>query len=198
MTENMFSEAYAIVMHHEGGYAFDPDDPGGETYKGISRVFWFNWQGWQIIDQIKTNYPRPEWNTQLKLDPNLQDWVLDFYKINFWDTLQLDALSKYSKALATDLFDMGVNLGIGQTGEYFQRSLNAANNRGKLYPNIPVDGRIGPRTLKMFEQAVTTRGIPLIYKLVNICQGYHYFNRMEQNESQEKWIGWFNRVDFIS
>jgi len=31
-----FEQSYAITMGHEGGYDNDPDDVGGETYKGVS------------------------------------------------------------------------------------------------------------------------------------------------------------------
>lgn len=34
-----FQESFRIAMGHEGGYSKDPDDAGGETYKGISRKF---------------------------------------------------------------------------------------------------------------------------------------------------------------
>ena len=37
-------------MKHEGGYVFDPDDSGGETYKGVARKFHSKWEGWSKID----------------------------------------------------------------------------------------------------------------------------------------------------
>ena len=45
-----FIKSYEITCKHEGGYSFDPDDAGGETYKGISRRFNPQWSGWKIID----------------------------------------------------------------------------------------------------------------------------------------------------
>ncbi len=32
-----FNNAFNLVLKNEGSYSNDPDDPGGETYKGISR-----------------------------------------------------------------------------------------------------------------------------------------------------------------
>ncbi|MBW1801582.1 MAG: hypothetical protein JRJ85_12745, partial [Deltaproteobacteria bacterium] len=41
-----FDEAFEKTTAIEGGYVFDPDDAGGETYKGISRRFNPSWGGW--------------------------------------------------------------------------------------------------------------------------------------------------------
>jgi lysozyme family protein len=32
-----FKQAYQLVLQNEGGYVNDPNDPGGETYKGVAR-----------------------------------------------------------------------------------------------------------------------------------------------------------------
>ena len=32
-----FDEAIKVIFKHEGGYVYDPDDPGGETKYGISK-----------------------------------------------------------------------------------------------------------------------------------------------------------------
>lgn len=50
MNEN-FLKSYDILIKHEGGYVNDPDDKGGETYKGIARKFNPDWKGWKIIDK---------------------------------------------------------------------------------------------------------------------------------------------------
>ena len=47
---NAFSQAFAATMQHEGGYANVQGDKGGETYMGISRVYWPSWPGWPVID----------------------------------------------------------------------------------------------------------------------------------------------------
>ena len=49
----IFNLAYKKLEVAEGGYVNDPDDKGGETYKGISRKANPNWAGWISIDQIK-------------------------------------------------------------------------------------------------------------------------------------------------
>ena len=44
-----FQPALQKVLAHEGGYVNDPDDPGGETYKGIAHNMHSKWGGWVYI-----------------------------------------------------------------------------------------------------------------------------------------------------
>ena len=48
-----FRESFNKVILAEGGYVNDPDDKGGETYLGISRVNHPYSTMWDIIDAIK-------------------------------------------------------------------------------------------------------------------------------------------------
>ncbi|WP_369682039.1 glycosyl hydrolase 108 family protein [Malonomonas rubra] len=41
----MSNNAFQITLGHEGGYAFAPDDAGGETYKGLVRHHHSSWLG---------------------------------------------------------------------------------------------------------------------------------------------------------
>jgi len=54
----IFDEAFEKTAAIEGGYVLDPDDAGGETYKGISRRFNPSWGGWDKIDEMKKANPR--------------------------------------------------------------------------------------------------------------------------------------------
>ena len=59
-TESSFKRAFRLIIEgFEGNYSNDKDDPGGETYKGISRNMNKDWEGWKIIDSYKgkKNYP---------------------------------------------------------------------------------------------------------------------------------------------
>jgi lysozyme family protein len=96
------------VLKYEGGYVNDPNDNGGETYKGISRKFWPKWEGWVIIDKYKkskVNFPKI-----LDSDTKLQDLILTFYKTNFWDKIGGDKIN--SQSIADLMFDGAVNEGI--------------------------------------------------------------------------------------
>ena len=48
-----FDLAYEKILQNEGRYSSDPNDPGGETYKGVSRCSWNSWKGWPYIDLNK-------------------------------------------------------------------------------------------------------------------------------------------------
>src|ERR1035441_4044145 len=54
-----FNAAHQQVMGNEGGYANNPADAGGETYKGIARKFWPQWCGWKYVDGVKANTIEP-------------------------------------------------------------------------------------------------------------------------------------------
>lgn len=48
-----FKKALGLILKNEGGYVFDRDDSGGETYKGIARNMNSKWDGWVIVDIFK-------------------------------------------------------------------------------------------------------------------------------------------------
>ncbi|MDX2189374.1 MAG: glycosyl hydrolase 108 family protein [Bacteroidota bacterium] len=72
-----FEQALTKVLKNEGGYANNPSDPGGETYKGIARKIFGKWDGWVNIDAKKRN---PNFRNLLESDPDLQAKVKHFYK----------------------------------------------------------------------------------------------------------------------
>ena len=102
-----YKSAILKVLLTEGGYANDPDDSGGETYKGIARNFWPRWSGWVIIDIAKKQH-----GYELALNRNMQlnDDVIAFYKVNFWDKVGGDFIKDQS--IANNLVDAAVNEGI--------------------------------------------------------------------------------------
>ena len=102
-----YRSAILKVLLTEGGYANDPDDSGGETYKGIARNFWPRWSGWVIIDIAKKQH-----GYELALNRNMQlnDDVIAFYKVNFWDKVGGDFIKDQS--IANNLVDAAVNEGI--------------------------------------------------------------------------------------
>ena len=48
-----FEPAFEKTMKFEGGYANNPADRGGETYRGIARKIWPGWNGWPLVDAAK-------------------------------------------------------------------------------------------------------------------------------------------------
>ena len=72
----LFEKALLKTSAHEGGYVNDPTDRGGETYRGISRKFYPDWPGWEVVDDALA---------QGREVPNMDLLVQRFYKKNYWD-----------------------------------------------------------------------------------------------------------------
>ena len=188
-----FKKAYDKTMGHEGGYTHDPDDVGGETYKGIARKYHATWEGWAIIDAEKSKASFPGC---LNSNAQLQVMVEKLYKQMYWDVNLLDEIS--NQDIAEEMFDTGVNMGVGRASRFLQESLYYLNRNGKLFPDLVVDGKIGKKTLEAINVLLHNGEASFIYKILNICQGRHYLSYMTKSPTQEKFArGWLKRVDFI-
>lgn len=188
----MFDKAYKILIEHEGGYVNDPNDPGGETYKGIARKFNPEWAGWKIIDKYKRDN-RLVVDKQLDL-VELESLVKLFYKEEYWDKLGCDS---YPEDVAIEIFEQAVNLGIGKTVKHMQLTCNLLNRNGKYYPDIKVDGILGQGTKDTFIKCLKFNGNTLVHNVLNFLQGKHYIELMLNNPTMEKYVGWFERVKII-
>lgn len=123
---NNYIIAIKSILRFEGGYGNDPDDGGGETYKGISRVNWPRWAGWKIIDAAKG---QPGWENRLDSNAELSELVLQFYKVNFWDKVGGDNVK--AQSVVGLFFDAAVNEGI-----------SAAIKREETIMQLPITGRL--------------------------------------------------------
>lgn len=189
-----FAEAYRRTIANEGLYSNDKTDRGGETWKGISRVSWPDWEGWPIVDDIKAQVP----NVGLS---RLEELVQLFYKANFYDVLNLDQLIEIE--IICELFDTAVNQGVNIATICFQSALNLLNDGGNYYPDINIDGNIGAKTIAAFYAYMKTSSLPgrsiqRNVKTLLICLNGLQFERYkhicEANPSQEKFFyGWINR-----
>ncbi|CCH01235.1 hypothetical protein FAES_3226 [Fibrella aestuarina BUZ 2] len=188
-----FLTAYRKTMGHEGGYANHPDDEGGETFAGIARNSNPGWSGWKLIDQLKKTYPRARWDEVMLGNADLMAWVRALYKANYWDVNRLDQVK--SQAIANELFDTGVNMGVEIAAEFLQRALNMTNENAKLYRDIAVDRQVGPMTLGLLNTHPNSYDV---YKWLNVLQGARYVQILERKTPQEVFArSWISRVDFV-
>jgi len=188
-----FEISYNLTSANEGGYDNDIDDAGGETFKGVSRKFWPDWSGWDIIDSAKqeSNFPR-----NLFDNDQLSTLVKDHFKQNFWDKVWGDKIS--IQFLADEIYDTSINMGTKRAVTFLQTSLNVLNRNGKLYPDIDEDGNFGTNTFNALKTYLKTDPASLLYKVINVLQGMHYITYMKKDPVQERFArGWFSRVDFI-
>lgn len=174
-----FDIAFKITGINEGGYAFNPNDHGGETYAGIARKFWPNWSGWLIIDQIKHTYGTNAKTIDLwaSKDVKLKDQISAFYKTNFWDANRLDLFN--DQPLANSVYDFGVNSGTKKAAKTLQAVLN-----------LTADGIIGTRTLS----AVNSGDAEDIYTEYNQARKDFYL-QLASNPTQHQFLNsWLSRL----
>lgn len=91
-----------FTLKMEGGYANDPDDSGGETYRGITRRNNPSWIGWRIIDRVK---PLHTGQTIKAVDA----FVPDFYFQKYFVAFGFNNFNNTKVALSC--FDFAVNGG---------------------------------------------------------------------------------------
>jgi len=177
----VFQVAVNITLAHEGGYSFDPADPGGETKFGIS----------------KRAYP------DLAIADLTGEDAARIYFLDFWCAAKLDKLAVIAPDLAIKLFDLGVNCGPKTAVKFLQQGVNtvccgevapkmAAAWRRKIAALINgkplrVDGHIGPVTLGVIETC------PHDAALMAALKGEAYRHYKAGNPLYVP--GWLNRLE---
>jgi lysozyme family protein len=176
-----FEDAVERVLGHEGGYANDPKDSGGETIWGttarVARACGYTGE--------MRDMPRKE--------------AKRIYKIMYWDALRLDDVDALSTLVAYELFDTAVNQGVERAGTFLQRTLNVLNREGQMYADIEVDGRVGPVTIACLKEYLGRRraeGVSVLLRALNCLQGAFYIELAERRPKDERFVyGWLlNRV----
>lgn len=183
-----FDVAYAGTMKHEGGYAFDKHDKGGETYCGIARRWHPSWAGWKLVDAHKRDL------SSLADVPGLAEMVKGFYRGEFWDKVKGDEVDGVSHGIANEMFDTAVNVDPKDATRFLQRSLNMLNevNGKAIYNTLTVDGDLGAVTLAALKCCLrsASNAEELIINCMNGEQYIHYKN----NPQHRRYRGWFARV----
>lgn len=99
-----FDEAFHHLLGHEGGYVNHPDDPGGETNWGVTKVV-ARAHGYQGL---------------------MKDMPVDvakaIYKKSYWTPVRADELPP---AIRYAVFDAAVNSGVGTSVRWLQQSVGA-------------------------------------------------------------------------
>ena len=143
-----FNESLQYVLKKEGGYVNDPNDKGGETYKGVARNIWPQWNGWKFVDA-------KDWD---KADSRIES----FYKENFWDKCKLDLVE--DNEIATSLFDFAVNAGVKTSIMLAQKAVG-----------VDSDGIIGEKTISAINECdssdfLAAFALVKIARYISICK----------------------------
>lgn len=168
------------VIAREGGYSDHPADRGGPTNFGIT-------------EQVARAYGYKGDMRQLP-----RATAVAIYLSRYWSGPGYDKISQRDAAVAAELFDAGVNMGPAMAGKFLQRALNVLNNEAKHYPDIAVDGAVGPMSLFSLDSYQQRRGRDeggrVLLWVVRALRTGRYVDIMEANPSQEVFgYGWFAR-----
>lgn len=171
----IFKPAFEATMRSEGGYGNDPQDPGGETYRGVARKFHSKWEGWTTIDALKkrSNFPR-----NLDQDTALQAQIQDFYQHQFWDKVRGDEIE--NQDIAESIFDFAVNAGIGASVTLAQTASGAT-----------ADGVMGPGTIAAINKQDPKTFLAL-FALHKIARYTHIVEK--RPDSRKFFFGWVKRT----
>lgn len=172
-----FDTAIRSVLGIEGDYSNRANDRGGKTRFGITEAV-----------ARANGYMGSMESLPLETAETI-------YKRQYWDTLRLDDVAAVWPNVAFELFDTGVNCGIGTSGMFLQRALNAFNRQGHDYPDVVADGVMGPMTisaLKAFAYRRGSEGEVVMLRALNALQGARYIGIAEaDHEQEENAFGWF-------
>jgi lysozyme family protein/tRNA uridine 5-carbamoylmethylation protein Kti12 len=165
---NDFKNALKFVLLFEGGYVNHPNDPGGETNKGIIK---------KVYDEYRNFKKLPIQSVKLIEEKEIED----IYFNNYWKYGKCDLMPR---KIAMIHFDTCVNCGVFQANKFLQRSLKVLD-----------DGFIGPKTLKTLRVIKDSVGIKeIISEYLNQRRNF-YKQISDKNEKLKVFLkGWNNRL----
>ncbi len=201
------------TLKHEGGYANNPNDKGGETYRGIGRKANPNWKGWGFIDQVKrtgeglsgaVDWVKDKYTNAKnaittvfsgerykiptnKIFPQLENDVCALYYQKYFVDKGFNRIN--SVEVAQFLFDFAVHGGYSLIT--LQKLINSKfPNRGKNGGKVAEDGKIGNETFN----AINSIGTALLPHLISWRQA-HLNNIIKKDPSQKVFEeGWNKRL----
>src|SRR5690606_3267043 len=115
--DERFRRAVEVVLQHEGGYANDPRDPGGETKWGIS----------------KRSYPH------LDIANLTREEAIEIYRRDWWQRYGYGRIDDAD--VAAKVMDLAIKMGPATAHRLLQEALVFVGCP------VAVDGIIGPQTI---------------------------------------------------
>lgn len=174
------TKAIDDLVGREGRYSNNQNDRGGPTMWGITEAV-----------------ARANGYTG-RMDSMPRDTANRIYLDVYFNSPRFCDVAKQSPSIAEELFDTGVNMGVGVAGTFLQRSLNVLNKSHTalpLYPDLVVDGGVGNDTLYALSLYLKARGVEgdkVLMRMLNSLQGERYIGITEGRVKNEEFIyGWF-------
>lgn len=178
---DLFDRLDAPTAAAEAGYVNNPNDAGGETNHGITiAVARENGYAGRMIDMTA-------------------EQAKAIRRGKYFIRSGVYLLAAVSERVATEVYDAGILSGPGAAATWLQRALNVLNRGGKDYADIPVDGGVGPATVKALATYLKRNGSlaePRLLKVLNCLQGAFFVSIGENRAANEAFEnGWFdNRI----
>lgn len=171
------------VIVREGAYVNHPADRGGPTC-------------WGITEAVARQHG---YVGSMKDLPRSQAAAI-YYK-RYWKDAGLEVIAEVSPRVAEEMFDTGVNMGPHRAATFLQRVINVLNREGKDYPDVKVDGRLGPASAFSLKKLITSRkeGELVALRGLEVLQGAFYIGLAEGRPSQEAFtVGWLtHRISLV-
>jgi lysozyme family protein len=174
-------EAYLReVLRWEGGYANHPNDPGGETNRGITIG---------ALNKAKSQGLVAQTVTIKSLTTDLES-VRRIYGVNYYKAGKCD---KMPHPLAYAYFDACVLNGLGGAGRLLQKTLNTFGQ------NVTVDGAVGPKTLAALDALTIRKTAKEIAAEYNRLRGEYFHTIVRNRPASAVFLrGWLNRLKSVS
>lgn len=170
------------VIDREGVFSDNPLDRGGPTKYGITQA----------------TARRHGYTGDMRDLP--RELAVKIYFKDYVEAPGFSRIAALNLPIAEELVDSGVNCGPALPSKWLQRTLNLLNRQGKLFPDLVVDGVLGPATHKALMYVLYQRGAAgekIILRTLNCLQGVHYIEITERRPANEEFFaGWMlNRVE---
>lgn len=168
------------VIGREGGYSNHPADRGGATR-------------WGVTEQVARAYG---YKGDMRSFP--RERAAAIYLRAYWLEAGFERVEMRYRAVAAEMFDIGVNMGVSVACTFLQRSLNAFNLQGAHYADLVVDSRLGTLSfaaLDSFRQRRGEEGGERLLEAIRSLRGARYIEICESKPAQEAFAyGWFGRM----
>jgi lysozyme family protein len=164
------------IIDREGDFSDNPADRGGATRWGITEAVARKSGYAGDMRALPRGYAVALYSKQYITDPG-------FNKVH-----------AVSEAIGAEIIDTGVNMGVSVPGPWLQRILNALNQEARTFPDLVVDGQLGPATISALRAVLDKRGADgerVILRSLNCLQGARYLELTEKRAANEEFFfGW--------
>jgi type VI secretion system secreted protein VgrG len=167
------------VLRWEGGYVNHPNDPGGETNRGITIG---------ALSKAKSQGLVAQSVTIRSLTTDLES-VRRIYSVNYYKKGKCDEMVH---PLAYAHFDACVLNGPGGAGRLLQKTLN------RFGASVTIDGDVGPKTLAALYALIAHKAVKDIAVEYNRQRGEYFHSIVRNRPASSVFLkGWLNRLNSV-